>query len=57
MDYEKKIRKYITSILNNPCYQTNAKEWAFGAIDFAYESELISLEVRDKLQTDYELLD
>lgn len=56
MDYEKKLREYIDLILNNPCYQLEAKEWAYGATDFAYGSGLINWEVRNKLQTDYKLL-
>lgn len=57
MDYEKKLREYIELIMGNSDYRLNAKDWAFGAIDFASEIGLINSNVREKLKEEYQLLD
>lgn len=57
MDYEKKLREYIESVMSNPIYQPECKEWAFGAAGFAYDAGLISLHVRNMIQTEYSLLE
>lgn len=57
MDYEKKLREYISSLVDNPSYRSNWKEWAFGAVDFACQARLINPETRNGLQDEYKLLD
>lgn len=57
MDYERELRAYINSLASNPIYQSEYKQWAFGAVDFAVEAELITSNTRDMLQKEYGLLE
>lgn len=56
MDYEEKLSDYIDSIINDPRYKSDARDWAFGAIDFAFSVGLIGLDIRNMLQEKYQLI-
>lgn len=57
MDYKEKLREYIDSIKGNPAYRLNYKEWAYGAVDFAYNAGLIVSEAKLALEKEYQLLE
>lgn len=57
MNYEKELRKYINEIRGNPVYRKNYLEWAFGAVNFAYNAGLIDSTVSDVLNNEYGLLE
>lgn len=53
---EEELRSFIKNLLAKHSKQ-QAIEWAFGAAAFACDAALISVNVRDQIQSEFELMD
>ena len=49
------LEKYIDDIKNNPEYIKVWKDWAYGAIDFCYTTNRITISIYDCLIEKYDL--